>query len=183
MNKDETKKTILEISIFIIIVLVVIIIRLFSQNKDSKYNLLYLYLAIPHIELTNTLTPVQGGLSGEVRGFVKFDNIADQPTDSRQYYIIKPLDKFKVSENVRQYFSLEEIIKMQALSPRSVGLSLLVEVSETANTIILEDKIGNKFFIDKSTKRVSMVDATGESSTLITSDKAYGDFIEGWLRK
>ena len=127
------------------------------------------------------MTQTQGGLSGEVRGFVKFDNIADQPRDLRQNYIIKPFNKF--DENLRQHFSLEEIIKMQYLAPRSLGFSELVEVSETGNTITLEDENGNKFFIDKSTKEVSMKDATGDSTTLITSDNDFGDFIKGWLEK
>jgi len=47
----------------------------------------------------------------------------------------------------------------------------------------LEDESGNKFFIDKSTKEVSMKDATDDSTTLITSDNAYGDFIKEWLKK
>jgi len=154
---------------------------LYSQQQDCKYTLLYQYQAIPDIELTNTLTQMQYGLSGEVRGFVKFDNIADQPHSLRQYYIIKPLDK--VDQNSRQYFSLEEIIKTQYLSPRSLGVSELVEVSETGNTITLEDESGNKFFIDKKTREVSMKDATGDSTILITSDDNFGDFIKEWLGK
>lgn len=181
MNKENIKNAIFKrkFSILIIIVLLITVSVLFGQKQDYKFTLLYQYQAIPDIELINTLTTTQGGLSGEVRGFVKFDNIADQPKNLRQYYIIKPLNKFDGS---RQYFSLEEIIKMQYLAPRSLGFSELVEVSETGNTITLEDEGGNKFFIDKSTKEVSMKDATGDSTTLITSDNAYGDFIKGWLK-
>ncbi|MEK7655503.1 MAG: hypothetical protein AAB386_02390 [Patescibacteria group bacterium] len=183
MSKENIKNAILrrKFSILIIIVLLVIIGVLFGQKQDYKYTLLYQYQAIPDIELINTLTASQSGLSGEVRGFVKFDNIADQPRDLRQYYVIKPLNKF--NENSRQYFSLEEIIKMRYLAPKSLGSSESVEVSETSNTITLEDENGNKFFIDKSTKEVSMKDATGDSTTLITSDYDFGDFIKRWLRK
>ena len=183
MNKENIKNAISKrkFSILIIIILLIIIGVLFGQKQDYKFTLLYQYQSIPDIELINTLTATQGGLSGEVRGFVKFDNIADQPRDLRQYYIIKSLNKF--DENSRQYFSLDEIIKMQYLAPRSLGLSELVEVSETGNTITLEDEGGNKFFIDKSTKEVSMKDATGDGTTLITSDNDYGDFIKGWLKK
>jgi len=181
MNKENVKNAILrrKFSILIIIVLLTTVGVLFGQKQDYKFTLLYQYQAIPDIELINTLTTTQGGLSGEVRGFVKFDNIEDQPRNLRQYYIIKPLNKFDES---RQYFSLEEIIKMQYLAPRSLGFSELVEVSETSNTITLEDEGGNKFFIDKSTKAVSMKDATGDSTTLITSDNTYGDFIKEWLK-
>jgi len=181
MNNENLKNAILrrKFSILTIIVLLITIGVLFSQKQDYKFTLLYQYQAIPDIELINTLTTTQGGLSGEVRGFVKFDSIADQPKNLRQYYIIKPLNKFDGS---RQYFSLEEIIKMQYLAPRSLGFSELVEVSETGNTITLEDESGNKFFIDKSTRAVSMKDATGDSTTLITSDNDYGNFIKGWLK-
>ena len=183
MNNEKIKSVIWKrkFSIFIIIVLLIMVGVLFGQKQDYKFTLLYQYQAIPDIELINTLTTTQGGLSGEVRGFVKFDNVADQPKNLRQYYIIKPLNKF--DGNLRQYFSLEEIIKMQYLAPRSLGFSELVEVSETGNTITLEDESGNKFFIDKSTKKVSMKDATDDGTTLITSDNAYGDFIKGWLKK
>lgn len=183
MNKENIKKVILKrkFSILIIIVLLIIIGVLFGQKQDYKFTLLYQYQTIPDIELINTLTLTQNGLFGEIRGFVKFDNIADQPRDLRQYYIIKPLNKF--DENLRQSFSLEEIIKMRYLTPRSLGFSELVEVNETGNTITLEDEKGNKFFIDKSAKEVSMKDATGDSTTLITNDNDFGDFIKRWLKK
>lgn len=182
MNKENIKNAIWnrKFSILIIIALLITVGVLFGQKQNYKFTLLYQYQTIPDIELINTLRTAQGGLSGEVRGFVKFDNIADQPRNLRQYYIIKPLNKFDGSH---QYFSLEEIIKMQYLSPRSLGFSELVEVSETGNTITLEDESGNKFFIDKSTGEVSTKDATGDSTTLITSDNDYGDFIKEWLSK
>lgn len=182
MNKENIKNLIYKrkISITIIIILLVIIGVLFFQKQDYKFTLLYQYQAIPDIGLMNTLTTTQNGLSGEVRGFVKFNNIADQPKNLRQYYIIKPLNKF--DENLRQYFSIEEIVKMQYLAPRSLGLSELFEVSETSSTITLEDEGGNKFFIDKLTKKVSTKDSAGDITTLITNDNLYGDFIKGWLR-
>ncbi|MEX1015023.1 MAG: hypothetical protein WDZ80_07770, partial [Candidatus Paceibacterota bacterium] len=105
MEKENVKNVILErkFSILIIIVLLITVGVLFGQKQDYKFTLLYQYQVIPDIELINTLTTTQSGLSGEVRGFVKFDNIADQPKNLRQYYIIKPLNKFDGS---RQYFLL-----------------------------------------------------------------------------
>ncbi len=183
MSKENIKSVILsrKFSILIIIALIVIIAILFGQKQDYKFTLLYQYQAIPNIELINALATTQGGLSGEVKGFVKFDNIVNQTKDLRQYYIIKALDKF--NKDSRQYFSLEEIIKMQYLAPKSLGFSELVEVSETDNTITLEDENGNKFFIDKSTKEVVMKDATGNNATLITNNNDYKDFIKAWLGK
>ena len=156
--------------------LLVIIGVLFVQKQNYKFTLLYQYQAVPDIELINTLVVTQNGLSGEVKGFVKFDDITDQPKDLRQYYIIKPLNKF--DGNSRQYFLMEEIIKMQYLSPRSLEFLELIEVSETGNTITLEDENGNKFFIDKLTKEVSMRDNDGDSTTLITNDNDFADFIK-----
>ncbi|MEK7629182.1 MAG: hypothetical protein AAB394_01510 [Patescibacteria group bacterium] len=178
MNKESINNVIAKpkFLIFIIIFLLVIIGVLFVQKQNYKFTLLYQYQAVPDIELINTLVVTQNGLSGEVKGFVKFDDITDQPKDLRQYYIIKPLNKF--DGNSRQYFLMEEIIKMQYLSPRSLEFLELIEVSETGNTITLEDENGNKFFIDKLTKEVSMRDNDGDSTTLITNDNDFADFIK-----
>lgn len=183
MNKGDIKNAILnrKISISIIIILLIVVGVLFVQKQDYKYILLYQYQAIPDIELKNTLREAQSGVFGEVKGFVKFDNIEDQPKDLRQYYIIKPLNKF--DKNLSQYFSLEEVIKMNYLSPRSIGISEIVEVNETDRTITLEDENGNQFFIDKATKEVSMRDVTGDNTTLITDDSDYGDFVKEQFKK
>lgn len=181
MNKKSIKELISrrKFSILTIIILLVIIGGLFLEKQSYKYTLFYQYQAIPDIELTNTLTTTPEGFVGEVRGFVKFYDTTNQPRDLRQYYILKPLNKF--SGDSQQYFSLEEIMKMRYLSPRSLGFSELVEVNETNNATTLEDEFGNQFFIDKTTKKVSMKDVTGDSTILITSDFEYGDFMKEWL--
>jgi hypothetical protein len=183
MNKSDIKNAILnrKISISIIIILLIVAGVLFGQNQTYKYTLLYDYQAIPDMELINTLQETQGGIFGEVRGFVKFDNAEDQPKDLRQYYIIKPLNKF--DKNLSQYFSLEEVIKMNYLSPRNMGTSEIIEVNETDRIITLEDESGNQFFIDKTTKEVSMRDVTGDNTTLITDDSDYGDFVKERFKK
>ena len=84
MNKENIKNVILKRK-FSILIIIVLLIVIGAQKQDYKFTLLYKYQAIPDIKLINTLTATQGGLSGEVRGFVKFDNIADQPRDLRQY--------------------------------------------------------------------------------------------------
>ena len=183
MEKESFKSRILKRKFLIltIIVLLVVVVILFGQKQDYKYTLFYQYQAIPDIELKNTLYLGQGSLSGEVSGFVKFDSIEDQPKSARQYYVIKSSEYF--DENQSQYFSLEEIIKMNYLSPKSLGTSLLHEVNETSRTITLEDENGNQFFIDKNTKEISMKDVTGDSTVLITSDSDYKEFMEEWLLK
>ena len=183
MEKESFKTKILKrkFSILTIIALLITVGVVFGQKEDYKYTLFYQYQAIPDIELKNNLFQTQGVLSGEVSGFVKFDNLSDQPRDVRQYYIIKPLNKF--DENQSQYFSLEEIIKMNYISPRSLGISELIEVNETSRTITLEDESENQFFVDKTTKEVSMRDVSNDSTVLITSDSDYKDFMKEWLLK
>ena len=151
---------------------------LYSKNLEYEYEIFYKYQSIPDIELTNTLQEKQGKISGEVRGFVKFDNLEYQPKDLRQYYIIKPLG---IEENEKQAFSLEEIIKMDHLSPRNMGVSVLHEVNISRNNILLEDENGNQFFIDRSSGEISIRDVTGDNTTLITDDFDYRDFIKEWL--
>lgn len=182
--KKEYIKAIFSKQKFQIILIILLLLSIgftFVQKQDYKHTTFYQYQAIPDIELKNTLYQTQGGLSGEVRGFVKFDNMADQPIGMRQYYIIKSSEYFDNSES--QYFSLEEIIKTQYLSPKSLGNSLLREVSDTDRTITLEDENGNQFFIDKNTYEISMRDITGNNTSLITSDTKYSDFMKQWLLK
>lgn len=183
MNKGDIKNVILsrKISISIIIILLIVVGVLFSQKQNCEYTLLYQYQTIPDIELKNTLQESRDGIIGEIRGFVKFDNLENQPKDLRQYYIIKPLNKF--DKNLSQYFSLEEVIKMQYLSSKSMGILELVEINETDRMITLEDEVGNQFFINKITKEVSMRDMTGDNTTLITDDSDYRDFIKNWSKK
>lgn len=159
-------------SIIIIIILLSIIIYLFAEKQNYKFLLLYQYQTIPNIELTNTLTSTQVGLSGQINGFVRFNDISKQPKNAKQYYIIKPL-----YNNLGQYLSVETIIKMPSLSPRSLGISELTLISSEGNSIILKDENGNNFFINKSTRKVSMKDVNGDNITLITDDLEYRDFI------
>ncbi len=183
MNKSDLKNKILQrkISITIIIILLFIITILFNQSQNYKYTLLYQYQSIPHIELKNTLYEEQGSMFGEIRGFVKFDNFQDQPNGLKQYYIIKPLNKF--DKDLSQYFSLEEIVAMQYLPPQTLGISEIIETNENLRSITLEDKNGNQFFIDKVSKEVSVRDVTGDRTTLVTSQIDYGEFIKQSLKK
>jgi hypothetical protein len=59
-------------------------------------------------------------------------------------------------------------VKLQHLTLRNLGSSMLIEVNETGNTITLENENGDNFFIDKSTKKVSV-----RNAALITSDNDY----------
>ncbi|MDD2680753.1 MAG: hypothetical protein PHE20_01465 [Patescibacteria group bacterium] len=169
-----------KLSWLFVIILLILVIVLFLQKQGYKYELIYKYRTIPDIDLSNTLQEFQDSNIGEIRGFVKFDNVSNQPKNLKQYYIIKPLNKF--DENLLQYYSVEEIIKMDYLPPASIGFSEIKEVSKTYNIVTLEDENGNQFFINRNTKEVSMRDSSGDNTILITDEWDYSDFMTEWLK-
>jgi len=161
--------------IALIVILIIVSIYFFAKMQNYKFELLYQYQAIPHVDLINTLSDENGVIRGEVRGFVKFDNIASQPKDLWQYYILKPLDSS--DSNLYQDFSLEEIIVMRYLPPKSLGVSQLTQLSEMDGKITLIDESGNLYFIYKYKKDVFMRDTTGDNTSLITDNDDYKDFM------
>lgn len=178
MNPNSVKNTILnpKILLLVIFILLTLLMIVFIQKQNSESILHYQFQFIPDIELKNTLQEIEGAFYGEVNGFVKFDNIQSQPKELKQYYIIKPLNKF--NKDLSQYFSIEEIIKMNYLPPKSIGKSELVEVNETYNIITLEDENGNQFFINKATQEVSTRDSSGDNATLITNNSDFKELIQ-----
>jgi hypothetical protein len=183
MNISNFKKAVSnrKISLLIIIILLITIIVLFAQKQNYKFTLLYQYQAIPDITLTNTLNETQNGFIGEVRGFVKFDNSIDQPKNLKQYYIIKPSNKF--DENSSQHFSLEEIVVIPYLPPQIVDVTKLIEVNKTNQIVILEDENGNQFFINRITKQITTRDTAGNNAILIMNNSGFGDFMKEFLKK
>jgi len=159
----------------LIAILIIVAIYFFAKIQNYKFELLYQYQVIPHVDLINTLNSEHGVIQGEVRGFVKFDNIANQPEDLWQYYILKPLDS--LDDGSSQEFSLEEIIVMKYLPPKSLGVSRLMQLSENDGKIILIDESGNQYFIDKYTKEIFIRDITGDNTSLITDIDDYKDFM------
>lgn len=192
-----------KIATLITIGLLAVIGMLVVQNQDYKYTLFYQYQAIPDISLENTLIlrdaaiipegeisreqarmllnnqNMETNVFGKVTGFVKFDDIKDQPKTARQYYVIEALNEF--DQNGNQYFELEEFIKMNYLPLKSLGTTEVVEVRETSSTITLEDEDGNNFYIDKATMDVSMRDLRGNNVEFITNDSDFKEFMKDWL--
>jgi len=171
-----------KIYIITIIVLLIVVGVLFIDKQNLKWDLI-LYRCVPHIGLTNTLNDSLDGdlLYGQVRGFVLFDKEDDQPKNASQYYIIEPLQK--LDNNFNQIFSVEEIIVLDSLPPTSIGIWELRQKSESNRIITLKDEEGNQFFIDKTSKEITMKDLTGDSVRLITSDSEYHDFMWNLLKK
>lgn len=164
-------------TLIIIIILLIIIGILLSEKQNLKFSLIN-YQAIPHIELINTLSyyPIDNSFSGEARGFVVFNNKKNQPRDLRQYFTIEPT--IQKDENSNQVFILDEIIVLNSLPPKSIGKMVLAKKDETDKKIILEDKNGVQFIVDKNSKEISMEDAK-----LITSDSDYRDFMQQFIIK
>ncbi len=178
MNIDKIKKFIFERKGCLIIVFASLAISatLYLEIENNKYFIFYQYKSIPDIYIGNTLYNTQDGWRGEIKGFVRFAHIEDQPKDIRQYYILRALDKY--NEKSQQYFSLEDIVDTQYLPPQSIGTTYLLETSDVGTSVTLTDEHGNLFFIDKSTGGISMRDVTGEHSSLITSNLEYRDFMK-----
>lgn len=167
-------------ALFIIIILLTTSVVLFIEKQELKYSLID-FQSIPHIDLTNTLDFGSSSFTGEIRGFVVFENKEDQPKDLRQYYIIEPINQRDEKSN--QVFLLDDVIVLSPLPPTSIGKTLLLEKNESGEEITLVDEDGNQFFINKASKEVSMIDATGDMTRLITSNSDYKDFMWQYLKK
>ncbi len=175
------KKKLVIIFVVIIVALLIVIANLFEDVRSLRWSLTD-YRSIPRIELTNTLTysSEHSSFYGLAKGFVKFDNIEDQPKDLTQYYIIQPLNEF--DENSNQIFNVNDIVAMNNLAPRSLGIEKFTKIVDTSSGVVLEDKYGNRILISKISKEISMKDASGDKTTLITDESEYRDFMKDFLK-
>ena len=162
------------ISIIIIIVLAILVVSLYFKNADLKYQLSS-EKSVPDVELINYLSVNSNVVSGGVVGYVVFDDKEKQPKRMRQYIKIEALKNF--TEEGKQLFSHTDIIKMDVLPPRYFEPVILTAKDTSGTVITLTDTAGNLFFIDKATKEVSTLDATGDMTRLITKDSDFRDFI------
>lgn len=167
-------------SIIIIVILLIIIATLFSQKQALKYSLIE-YQSIPRIGLHNTLDYSSSNnlFSGEISGFVAFNNIGDQPHNLTQYFIIEPTNK--LDEKSNQVFSVGEILALAGLAPSNTDKWEARVKGNSSTTVTLGDDNGNQFFIDKLTKEISMTDKQGDKTKLITSDTDYRTFMWKFL--
>lgn len=170
----------------VILILTIVVLSWTAINqfdeKSSYKNALIQYRSVPHMELQSLVftTKTDNFLHLYVKGFVAFRNESDQPKGMSQYYVIKPL--FRRDENGKQLFSLTEIIAMNTLPPKEIGIGELQEKENTPQYIVLKDDGGNLLYINKVTKEVALNDATGAEAYLITSDLEYRDFMRDYLR-
>jgi len=169
------------LSKLIIVALVVTIGFLLMANKNLEFSLID-YQAIPHIDLNNTLSysGASNSFEGEARGFIVFANKKDQPKNMRQYYIIESTKNRDEQNN--QIFFLEDFLVLPSLPPTSLGKTVLLEKSRSGEAVALEDENGNQFYLDTNSKEISMKDATGDITRLITSNSEYKEFMWKFLK-
>lgn len=167
-----------KILIILCVVLVIVVGYLYDKNLNLRWEVVN-EKSVPDVELTNTLFFHSNGVAyGEVVGFVAFHSMQKQPRGLRQYYMISASDEFLLD---RQVFYLTDIVKMNSLAPRFFEPSILLIESVHGSTVTLSDGQENYFYIDMSTKEVRMVDATGDSTKLITNDLDFRKFIRNFL--
>lgn len=166
------------LSMLFMLLLISNIFLYINLKIERKYEAFYEFKSVPDIELINTFNKKYGITFGGASGFIKFENIDNQPKNARQYYIIKPIDR----DNEGRTFSLENIIKLQYLPPKSLGTVKLKTIKNEDNELILEDDKAGRYYIDKE-NRISIIDFDGEKTTLITNQLDFFNFMENWLLK
>jgi len=187
------KPTSSKVLVLIIVILVGTNIYSFSQYNHYYYDKVYRD-AVPDVELTTVMAfygvdMLSGKILsssnsrdiaiGKIIGFVTFPNLEDQPKEARQYYEIEAVDDY--DENGNQIFTLRETIKMPAIPPREFDTEVLTVSSNTDQSVTLETESGQSFKINKRTDEVSVIDADGDISRLITNQSDFQDFIFEFL--
>lgn len=165
----------------IIILLLLLSLGFFVQTLSLKQEALW-QKSVPSVELTNSLSIGNNSIvSGDVVGFVKFNDKRDQPRTMEQYIKITALDEFDSEAN--QLFLYQDIIKMNLLAPRFFDPVYLKTISKDGDRITLSDEDGNLFFINKITAQVGMFDATSDKTTLVTDMFDFRDFVFDFYSK
>lgn len=179
--------------VLVIVALVCTNIYTYSQYNHYYYDKVYRD-AVPDVELTAVMafygvdmfdgeiisSSNAGDIAfGKITGFVTFPNLEDQPKGARQYYEIEAVDAH--DENGNQLFTLRETIKMAAIPPREFDMEVLMVTGNTNQSVTLEAESGQSFKINKRTDEVTVIDADGDISRLITNQSDYQDFIFEFL--
>ncbi|GMU74253.1 MAG: hypothetical protein AMXMBFR44_4500 [Candidatus Campbellbacteria bacterium] len=165
---------------FIIVILLVWVAYQYLAIASLKSTELYLYSYVPHVELSSTKYQSGSETLFHITGFVKFNNTTDQPRRLWQYQIIEPSNKIDGSGN--RIYLLTDIIKLDYVPPRYFEPVEIKEVQDTGSLVTFTDEAGNIFRINKLTEEVSVQDTTGDSTTLITNENDYKDFMREFLR-
>ena len=184
-----------KLTIIAFVALIGLNIYFLSEWKSAESNRLYYDYAIPHIELISAMafygvdsyqgellsSPNQGDIAiGGITGFIVFSNPTDQPKDARQYYTIEATDRYDEESN--QLFLLTDTLKLNAIPPHSFEKEELKVVSNNGQFVTLENESNQTFKINKRTDEVIITDADGDTTTLITNQSDYKDFVFKFMK-
>jgi hypothetical protein len=164
----------------VIIVLLLVVGYKHLEIISERNNSLYLYSYVPHVELIQYQYQSGGEALFHATGFVKFNNIDDQPRDMWQYQTIEPSNK--IDESGNRLYLLTDIIKMNYLAPRYFDPVELRQVQSTPTLLTFTDNDGNIFRFNKVSEEVSTQDTSGDSTTLITNQNDYKEFMQTFLK-
>jgi hypothetical protein len=165
----------------LIVILFITILGLWLHSENLKYSLLQ-EKSISQMDLGNYLIFDKNAVaSGSITGFVKFDNITNQPRGHKQYYIIQASDVFEPN-SPKQVFTYNDLVSMRYLPPKSLGKTILYTKVNDKDFLVLEDKNGSFFTINKRTGDVKIIDSQGDSTSLITSDDEFEKFMMDFLK-
>jgi hypothetical protein len=198
MNWIKTKKKrVILIFLFLITNITTAIVILNLSDKSAEIDNFYRYTQVPDLELRAGMlfygniyqgkvmgTNKNGELAhGEITGFVAFNNLSDQPKNTRQYQVITATNRY--DDRGYQIFEVDDIIKMSYVSPTKIGEPTeLFYLSDNERSLYLTD--GNDWImkIDKISynAQVSSVDSQGDKSYLITNRSDFEDIMEKMYR-
>lgn len=200
MNKSSSNKVVSyvlknKMPLAVIFILFVWAMSVSYKNDKLEFSLLYGYETVPHIELVGGMgfygrdtymgkvvtSSHPGDIAyGKISGFVKFDDETEQPKNLWQYYIIEPTI-LRDTEGT-QLFTLEEVIKVSHVAPKSFGKEVLTVINNSIDFVTFKSEEGIAVRIDKRTNDVVVTDAEGDKTSLIVNSSDYRDFMLRFLK-
>ena len=188
------KKILKNKQLYLIIVIAILsILLLTSKNElfDNEFNTYFNHVRVSDINLDDNFIFYykERSFIGNLYGFVKFDNIKDQPKSRRQYYNIWVTDV--LDKNSRPVFQYNDIFKIPTLPPTIIGEPVnlnIIKIEE--NAVTLSDPNNNKFtfylknYGDYSiVESVSTIDAGGDRASLILKNNEFSTFMDKLFKK
>ena len=174
------KKLLKIVPYLLIAVFLITSISLFVQNVNLKGDIGSIK-SVPAVELNNYLTFSEEGIaSGSLTGFVKFNDIEDQPRTLRQYVTITAYDSF--DPEYGQIFAITDTIDMPALPPQKFEpVPVFIQTVED-ELIIFSDKYQNLYGFNNQTGQAFIFDNTGDNTSLITDQNDFRNFMFEFLK-
>lgn len=174
------KKLLKILPYLLITIFLIISISLLIQNINLKGEIRSIH-AVPSVELNNYLTfDEEGVASGSLTGFVKFNDIEDQPKSLRQYVTISAYDSF--DPEYGQIFAITDTIDMLSIPPQKFEpVPVFIQGAEDG-LIIFSDADQNLYGFNNETGEAFIFDNTGDNTSLITNQNDFRNFMFEFLK-